>query len=305
MSHTQSSLEKLELSKIGSYLTTNWLGRGANELWTTIDSTNDRAMELAGSGAANGTIVIAEEQTAGRGRSGRVWFSPAGCGLYISFLLRPKIQIASLPVITLVTGVAVAQAIQKTLAMRPGLKWVNDLIVDGKKIAGILAEYSAGASRNVGARLTEPFLEQNPSEECRGGLHPPAPALIIGIGLNLNTPPNKLPADIEHKIGFLQSYLSSDQPMIDRHQLIASIANELELAIEQMQSGNLPSLLDQWRAYSITLGEEITAQVGDKQIIGQALDITDTGELIVKTNSGNITLSAGEVSIRRTTGSYI
>ncbi len=197
-------------------LTTNWLGRGTNELWTTIDSTNNRAMELAGNSGVNGTIVIAEEQTAGRGRSDRVWFSPAGSGLYLSFLLRPKIQAATIPVITLITGVAVAQAIQKTLAICPGLKWVNDLIVEGKKIAGILAEYQTPKIINegpVGAKLSG----REAYKLCRTGtteaknINASPCSLIIGIGLNLYQPPTKLPSDLEHKIGFLQSHLSPDQ----------------------------------------------------------------------------------------------
>ncbi len=286
----------LELSKIEASLTTSWLGRGANELLNTIDSTNNRAMELARDGGQHGTMIIAEEQTAGRGRSGRTWFSPAASGLYISFLLRPKTQLANLPVITLITGVATAQAIQKCLNIRPGLKWVNDLILDGKKFGGILCEYCHSAA--------VPAQKRGNNEETVGaGLAPPA-ALIIGIGLNLHKPDTNLPPDLASKIGFLNSHLSADQT-IDPNILLASLTNELETGLDQMQSGNLSSLLDQWRAYSITLGEEIIAQIGDKQITGQALDITDTGELIVKTNSGNINLSAGEVSIRKSAGSYI
>jgi BirA family transcriptional regulator, biotin operon repressor / biotin---[acetyl-CoA-carboxylase] ligase len=213
------------LDQLGALLTTNWLGRGNNEFHKTIDSTNDRALELARKSNAHGALIVATEQTAGRGRNGREWFSPAGSGLYMSFLVQPEMPIANLPVITLITGVAVAKGIQKCLNIRPGLKWVNDLIVDGKKIGGILCEY------------------QNPA------------ALIIGIGLNLYES-NDIPADLIGKISFLDSCVDQS---IDPNNVIASIANELESALDQMQSGNLQILLDQWRAYSITLGEEIVA----------------------------------------------
>jgi BirA family biotin operon repressor/biotin-[acetyl-CoA-carboxylase] ligase len=279
MINTRSLSDQIDLAKIEALLSTAWLGRQNNEIWETIDSTNNRALELACNSAPHGTIVIAREQTAGRGRSDRQWFSPVGSGLYISFLVRPKIELANLPVITLVTGVAAAQAIQKSLNIRVGLKWVNDLLIGGRKIGGILCEYQNAITK----------IE-------------PTKALIIGMGLNLHKPKIDLPKDLEKKIGFLESHLSADQHTIDPNNLIVSITNELEKSLEEIHAGNLQSLLDQWRAYSITLGEQIVAEVGDKQITGQALDITDSGELIVKTISGNTILSAGEVSIRKTNG---
>lgn len=106
-------------------------------------------------------------------------------------------------------------------------------------------------------------------------------------------------------MGFLESSLSLDQRSIDKNKLVASIANELEIVIEKMELNELPSLLNSWRAYSITLGEEIIVNVGDKQIKGLALDIRENGELIVKTQTGNISLPAGEVSIRKPGGAYI
>jgi len=295
MTHAQSSLEKLQLSKIEALLTTSWLGQSdhANELWKTIDSTNNRAMELARLGAPHGVMVIASEQSAGRGRNGNQWLSPAGSGVYISFLIRPNLATVNLPVITLVAGVAVTKAIQGYLGIEIGLKWVNDLIVDGKKVGGILSEYVASNKQS------ESYNTKSPNENM--------PALIIGIGLNIRQSNMQLPAELEQKMGFLDTAVQGpgDKNLIDSNQLVASIANELEIAFDQVQAGQLSILLDQWRAYSITLGEEIVANIGDKQIIGQALDITNSGELIVKTKAGNVTLSAGEVSIRKPGGTYI
>ncbi len=292
--------DKLDLAKIEGLLTTCSLGRATNELWPTIDSTNNRALALAHQGAPHGTLVIARAQTAGRGRNGHLWLSPLDTGLYISVLLKPDITLTNLPVITLITGAVIAKAIQSYLGIKVGLKWVNDLIVSNKKIGGILAEYSRGGAS--GGPL-------DPKHKCSARLQPPNNALVIGIGLNLYRQKTALPAELEEKIGFLESYMSNSADQnanqIDGNMLIASITNELEVALNQLQSSTAQPLLDQWRTYSITLGEEIMANIGDKQVIGQAIDITETGELIVKTKSGNIKLSAGEVSIRKADGLYI
>jgi BirA family biotin operon repressor/biotin-[acetyl-CoA-carboxylase] ligase len=272
------SEEKLDLKTIEALLSTCWLGKSEhpNELWETIDSTNNRALELARENAYPGIIVIAAGQSAGRGRGGNVWLSPLNSGIYMSFLIRPKLTISNLPIVTIVTGVAVVRALQSCLGIKIGLKWVNDLIVEGKKVGGILAECV------------------NNSE----GL------LVIGIGLNLTRANQEISAELEQKIGFLDSYISSDLKQIDRNNLVAAIANELEIALEQMQLDS-KLLLDQWRAHSVTLGEQIMAKVGNDEIVGEALDITNKGELIVKTISGNVKLVAGQISIRKMDGTYV
>ncbi len=296
MQHKSKVDAGANLAQIEAHLATSWLGKSQspNEFWPSIDSTNNRALELAGLGAQHGVIVVADQQTAGRGRSGRTWLSPAGTGIYMSFLLRPKVAAANLPIMTLLSGVAVAQAIQGSLGIKIGLKWVNDLIVQDKKVGGILAEYQR-----------RPQETKDHSTARAAG-----DALVIGIGLNLRKPDLELPVELKNKIGFLESHLPTDQIPIDGNKLVAAIANELESVLDQAQLADRQldgalSILDRWRAYSITLGEEIIAIIGDKQIQGQALDITNSGELIVKTISGNITLPAGEVTIRKPDGSYV
>ncbi len=299
MQYTSKDTINLDLAQIEAGLKTNWLGRSKqpNEFWQTIDSTNNRAIELARAGAAAGVIVIAGHQSAGRGRSGNSWLSPANTGLYLSFIARPKFAAEHIPVVTLVIGVAVVRAIQSCLGIKVGLKWVNDLIIDGKKVGGILAEYVSKAALSIKERT---------NDSTRDILNDTAQAaLVIGIGLNLSSPKQELPVDLEQKMGFLESFMtgSVDQQFIDRNELVVCLANELEIALEQMQI-DLQLLLNQWRTYSVTIGAEILAKVGNDNIIGQALDITDSGELIVKTIQGNITLAAGEISIRKPDGSY-
>ena len=271
--------KSLSLAEIEANLKTRWLGRAQcpNELWQTIDSTNNRGKELARTGLAAGAMIIAMHQSAGRGRSSNAWHSPPNSGLYLSFIIKPQLAQTDLGVVTLVAGVAVAQAIQSCLSIKVGLKWVNDLILEGKKVGGILVEY---------VNVSEPIL-------------------VVGIGLNLHKANENMPADLESKIAFLDTFARSSarQYAIDRNQLVACIANELEIALEMMQS-DLQFLLNQWRAYSVTLGQEIMANVGNEKIIGQALDITDGGALIIKTHSGIVNLAAGEISLRKVDGGY-
>ena len=291
----KSEVADLNLVEIEANLKTSWLGRAKNnnELWNIIDSTNNRAIELVHSGADAGVIIIANQQTAGRGRAGNTWLSPANSGLYLSFIIKPKSEIKDLSVITLITGVAVVRAVQNCLGIKIGLKWVNDLILENKKIGGILIEYIS--PKLNGNELSE--TKDNSNNSLNG-------YLVIGMGLNLYTPSEKIPADLESKIIYLDSCIALMAVSIDRNKLTASLTNELEIVLESM-SLRLPELLDQWRAYSITLGEEILANVGGNKIAGQAIDITDKGELIVKTLNGKVTLPAGEISVRKTDGSYV
>src|SRR5215470_16608177 len=119
------------LDRLESQLATGRFGRAAgwaNELWDSIDSTNNRAAELAGSGAPEGVLVIARQQTAGRGRQGRTWISPPDSGVYVSLLLRPRLPSTQMPMHTIACGVAAARAIESCAGVRIGLKWVNDLV---------------------------------------------------------------------------------------------------------------------------------------------------------------------------------
>src|SRR5688572_30152132 len=134
--------EHLNLTTLNALLQTTQMGKSSvpNEVWDEIDSTNTRATQLAAEGAPHGVIVAARQQNAGRGRQGRVWVSPPDAGLYISFLLRPKIALQQLPLISLGVGVAVARAVHNTCGIEVGLKWVNDVVYAHRKLGGILAE---------------------------------------------------------------------------------------------------------------------------------------------------------------------
>lgn len=282
----KTSQQLLDLLIIESRLATRIIGRPSgskNELWEQIDSTNSRALLLAQEGAPEGVLVLAHSQTAGRGRLGRKWISPKGAGLYLSVLLRPERLRAGLPLITIASGLAAAMAVEITTGVKLQLKWVNDLVLQGCKVGGILAELQS----------------QPPTNKTEAaGFHQ---ALVVGIGINISSKGVDLPQELSGKVQWLEDI--AQQP-VDRNLLVSQIAYELEQALNLIWAGKTGSILDAWRCYSATLGETVKAEVGDSIVEGLAVDITDSGALLVKTSTGTQELYAGEVSIRRSDGSY-
>lgn len=270
----------LSLNALNGLLRTKVLGRSTgngNEIWETIESTNSRALELAKAGAGEGVIVAAREQTAGRGRQGRTWVSPPDSGLYISFLLRPEMARTKLPLISLATGVAVADAIARITGINVGLKWVNDIVYSGKKLGGILAEMAPDAATAK-------------------------PALVIGIGINLRLDPASVPEEIRERIDWLERI--AGRP-VDPNQLAAQLAWSLERIYQTFEQANFDAILKEWKNHSLTLGQKIRAQSNNATVEGEAIDLGNDGSLIVRLDDGTIThLHAGEVSIRMLDGSY-
>lgn len=255
---------------------TETIGRGSqNELWHEIDSTNTRVATMAKEGAPEGVVVFARQQTAGRGRLGRKWVSPPDSGLYMSLLLRPEKEVGEIPVITLGIGVAAARAIIAVTGVRMGLKWVNDLVFDGKKVGGILAE------------MTMVEQQQN--------------ALIIGIGVNIKFNQDEIPDDLKNKMLGLEEIAGTT---IDTSQLAAEICYQVEESYNLMLNGESRRILDQWRTFSVTLGNEIVSTTPAREVRGLAIDIADSGALIVQTVNGREEILGGEISIRSADGSY-
>ena len=280
------------LQVIENNLCTNKLGKSsaANELWDEIGSTNDRAIELARSGADEGVFVMARSQSGGRGRQGKSWVSPPDAGIFLSILLRPTLNPADMPLLSLATGVAVSEALETTCAVKAGLKWVNDIVVYGKKLGGILAEMP-GANR---ADITN-----TPAHEGRKLL---VPAVIIGIGINLLHDKDSLPEDLKEKVTSLRE---SSQREFDANVIVAEILNCLEGQYNHLLHSAPEFVLDEWRKRSVTLGKDIRATIGDDNVEGKAIDITESGALILELASGETKiLHAGEISIRLADGSY-
>lgn len=266
--------EHLDLTTLNDLLKTTQVGRGVapNEVWEEIDSTNTRAAVIAresGAEKAHGVIVAARRQNAGRGRQGRTWVSPLDAGLYISFLLRPKVALTEIPLISLATGTAVARALLTTCGAVVQLKWVNDIVWNGKKLGGILAEM------------------------------PQRDALIVGIGINLIEV--ERPEDLRDRATSMQEVVGQ---LTNVNQIAASLATEIERAFGLLESRERTQILNEWKERSATLGKEIKALMGNETIIGTAVDIDRSGSLVVRTADGDRTIHAGEVSIRTTDGGY-
>ncbi len=229
-------------------------------------STNALLREWAATGAVGGTVVATGHQTAGRGRRGR-YFDSAEGGLYVSILLRPQNWKGDAGLITSCAAVAVARAIERVCAVEVQIKWVNDLFVNGKKLCGILTE--AGLDMETG-ELTH---------------------AVLGIGVN--TARRDFSADLQEIATSLGNLTGADA---DRNRLLAAILEELELALLQMADG---TFLDESRRRSCVLGRTVTVHALDGAYEAQAVDITESGHLLIKRADGMLTaLHSGEVSVR-------
>ena len=238
----------------------------------TLGSTNDQARKMAGEAAPEGTVVIAEKQTNGKGRLGRSWFSPAGHNIYFSIILKPPIEPAHAPLLTLLTGVAVAAAIKKTCAVNIGLKWPNDLMVkdDGyKKVGGILTEMGAESDR--------------------------INYLVIGCGLNVNMASAAFSPEIKKTAASLHTYMKYET--ISRVKLFKDILTELERYYGRFLSGKWPEIISEYRELDILRGQAVRVRQGAELISGKASGIDAEGRLMIKTGSKTRNVIAGEVTL--------
>ena len=238
--------------------------------YDTIDSTNTQAKVLARQGAAAGTVLIAQTQTAGRGRLGRQFHSPAGLGLYLSVILRPQCKPDKLMHLTCATAVAACNAIEKVCGIRPGVKWINDLVLEKKKLGGILTELSI---------------------DHKTGL---VDFAVVGIGINCRHKKDHFPPEL-HTI-------ATSLEMAGISAEIPAIAAALVDALCHMDAALLSeksATMAQYRKDCITLGNEITVHRADSVTPGKALDVDDDGALVVAYQDGSVRpVNSGEVSVR-------
>jgi BirA family transcriptional regulator, biotin operon repressor / biotin---[acetyl-CoA-carboxylase] ligase len=242
------------------------------ELHGEIGSTQDRARELARRGAPHGTLVVAKAQTGGRGRLGRRWGSPAG-GLWMSLVLRPSVPAEVAARITQAAAVGVAKALRELEAR---IKWPNDLLVDGRKICGILAESSVG---NV------PVAAKN----VETGEGRPVDFVILGVGLNANLDPQDLGVS-NREVATLRSELGHD---VDLLELLKSLLSHLNFELGRIE--DFRAILDDWRALDCTLGEQVRVWRFGETLEGIALDLSPEGALLLKTRDGVVELFEGEI----------
>lgn len=251
-------------------LTTQLFGTPLH-FFPTIDSTNTYAVKLAHEGAPEGTTVIADEQTGGKGRLGRTWVSPPGVNLYISLILRPAVSTGAAPQINLLAAVAVAEAIVQICGLTPAIKWPNDVLVAGKKVCGILAEMQteAGALRS----------------------------LVLGIGVNVNAPLTAFPPELHDKAS---SLLLVGGRVVDRAAFTAALLTHLEkLYILWIEKG-FSVLRPAWEHHAAELiGKQISVAAPEGTIAGTVLGLDSDGALLVRGSNDETPrrVLAGDVTV--------
>ena len=252
----------LSAEQILDGLGTQCLGRRV--LWyPQVDSTNSAAKTLAAQGEPEGTVVIAEEQTAGRGRHGRAWLAPASSGLLFSIILRPKLRPDHVQALTMITALALRDALADATALRAEIKWPNDLLLSGRKVAGILCE-----ARTTGARVD---------------------FAILGIGLNVNLPEGALPP----AFSATSLALELGHP-VPRAPLLRTILRRLDQRYQLLQAGQSPTA--EWAAALATLGLRVQVIHEDQSYLGLAETVDDSGALLLRLDDGQlIHLPAGDV----------
>lgn len=259
------------LSEAGIRLGLNTQTLGNDLLvFSEIDSTNNYIKQHAAS-LSNGCTVIADSQTAGRGRLGRSFFSPPGSGIYISILLRPELPLEQINMITVGAAVAMCEAISQTAGFEPDLKWVNDVLKDGKKLCGILTEAAVEAET--------------------GSLS----YAVVGVGINIRRPSEGLPEEIQDIAGFIEDYAAYP---LHRNAFISAFLNQMEQCYQLICDGDIAALIQRYRSYIHFLGEPITVIRSGERTPATAVAIDDRGHLVIEQNGEQSTLFAGEISIR-------
>lgn len=249
------------------------------QVYRETASTNELAERLGRDGVREGAVVLSEFQTQGRGRLGRTWLSPGGKGILMSVLLRPKLRPPEATRLTVLGATAVARAIERCASLRPQIKWPNDVMLDGQKVAGILTEMSAE-------------LDQ-------------VRYLVLGIGLNANQTKDDLPLELR---GASTSVRLKSGEKLNRADLAAAVIEELDHDYELAAAGEFEKVSKEWQQKCSTIGQSITVHIGDTEISGTAEAIDDEGALLVRSATNQVhRVTGGDVSLnaggaRLTTG---
>lgn len=246
-------------AEIRNGLQTRRFGQYVFDLKST-ESTNLIAAKLAEEGEPEGTLVIADQQTGGKGRRGRTWFSPAGTGIWMSLILRPDLPMAQAPQLTLVAAVAVSLALTDIVGQKAGIKWPNDILFDNRKVCGI---------------LTEMNME---SEEIK--------SVIVGIGVNVNQELHDFPFDLQERAASLRMVAGQ---RLQRAAAVQRILEQFEVLYDLfLQEGGFAPIRELWKRQSVTIGKQVVAQTPRGVFAGIAVDIDDMGALILRDEQGQL-----------------
>jgi BirA family biotin operon repressor/biotin-[acetyl-CoA-carboxylase] ligase len=232
----------------------------------SIDSTNDLAKQLAAEGAPEGTLVLAEEQTVGKGRRGRAWHSPAGANLLFTVLLRPAVQPDRVFALTMILVLAAVEALKTLTGLAVRIKWPNDLYAGRKKLAGILTEFSV-RGRDVDW-------------------------VVLGLGLNVSWYPEELSAQAT-------SILAETGISVPRNKLLVETLRVFEVYYKEILAGNIGPFHKKWNESCFILGKPVFIDSEKERVAGKALRIDPDGALVIETKEGTIQrFVAGDVSLR-------
>jgi BirA family biotin operon repressor/biotin-[acetyl-CoA-carboxylase] ligase len=257
----------IKVKKIMNMLETEYVGREIH-YFQKLSSTNTVAKEQAKKNAKEGTVIIAETQAQGRGRLNRPWFSPKG-GVWLSIILRPEIAAEEAPKITLITSVAVAKTLHQLYGLKTEIKWPNDVLIEAKKVCGILTEAS--------------------TEEKKANI------VIIGIGINANFALEALPNNLRMTATTLKEVLRKN---VNIEKLICVLLKEFEECYRLFKQKKVKELLEEWRKMAGFLGRKIEVASFGENWVGKAVDIDESGALIVElVDGGRKRVLAGDVTV--------
>ena len=242
------------------------------QVFQETSSTSDILERLARDGVREGVVVFAESQTRGRGRLGRQWVSPTGRGLWFSVLLRPSLRPQAVTRITVAAAVALTRAIRRVVPLRPEIKWPNDIMLHGRKLAGVLTELSG---------------------ELDSVRH-----VSLGIGMNVNLVESDFPPAVRSLATSLRLELGH---AVDRPALAAALLRELDRAYADVCAGRFAGLADEWSDQCTTLGKVVTVNLGAHRFVGRAEALDDEGALLVRTEHGRLErVIGGDVTLDKT-----
>lgn len=225
--------------------------------FSEVSSTNLYAHRLAEKGGLEGEIVIAESQTEGKGRMGRSWISPPNLNLYLSVILRPKLPPLHAPQITLMSAVALAETVQSFVPFPPEIKWPNDVMVEGKKMAGILTESSCSPDSIL--------------------------FVVLGIGVNLNFPRELMPESIRE--GATSVMMLAQRP-VDRTAFALQLIQNLDRCYGDLEDRGFPFIAERWGSFFRLRGKRVRVEMFDRPILGKALGIDGDGALLLEDDTG-------------------
>lgn len=233
-----------------------------------VDSTNTVAQKYAARGEGEGTLIIADRQTAGRGRLGRSWHSPPGTGVYMSLILKPEIAPAAAPGLSLIAAVSVAEAVRSLTKVKASIKWPNDVLYGSRKLAGVLTELDTELDR--------------------------VRHVIVGIGVNVNMEASDFPEELKDKATSLR--ILTGKP-VDRVRLVQTILDVLEARYQSFCRDGLRGQIKKIRSLSAILGKRIRFTYNRKVLEGIAEDIDGNGQLLVRLNKELFAISSGEITL--------